>query len=197
MNRHAAISIFLPVWALVLVSCVRGTTVVVTPTLPPSPTVVLTPTHTPTAEIQATPMAIPPDARRFNIACNCPEDATTQDFVALTWIWVAESADLVQAFLDTATFAVTIDGVPLADVKRFMGPVEAYDQGDYDDDGRADFYARWLYGLGKLEPGIHTVRLSINFSEQLTDGFDLDPKDGMDDLFGPGIREFFVRITVR
>ena len=196
MNRHAVLSVLLFGGALALVSCTTGTTVVVTRTATTSPTVQLLPTHTPTLEISPTPRVIPSDAERFNVYCNCDERATPQDFVAVTWIWAAESEDLVQAFLDTATFSVTIDGVPLAEPGRFMGPVEPYDGGDYDLDGRADFYVRWLYGLGRLESGIHTVRLSLNFSQQLTDGFDLDPQDGVDDLFGPGLREFFVRITV-
>lgn len=179
--------------ALAAISCSAPRRAVV-PTATPTVNLLATATATPTALPTPTPQPIPEDAVRVNIYCNCDVQVSTGDYVAITWFWAAKSEELVVSFLNSVSYEVTINGQLISNPSQFMGPVEPFDGGDYDQDGEDDFQARWIFGLDLLAPGTHTVDLTLNFSTTITDGFDLN-NDGAQDEYGPGTEEYFARVV--
>jgi len=180
---------------LFLAGCQTGPQVI----LPsPTPTVGLVPTATSTPEATPTPtpVPIPADAVQVNLYCTvaCEERVSLDDFVVIYWFWAAKTPELVQAFLNSVEFEVAVDGEAVANPEEFMGPVEEYEEGDYDGDGENDYSARWQYPLGELAPGTHTITLTLDFSTTITDGFDING-DGSPDEYGAGAQVFTVRVV--
>lgn len=196
MKRNLWLLLVSLLLGLALASCAAPRRAVV-PTATPTVSLLATATATPTAPAATptpTPQPIPEDAVRVNVYCNCDVQVSTGDYVAITWFWAAASEELVQSFLDTVSYEVTINGQVISNPSQFMGAVEPFERGDYDGDGENDFSARWIFGLGALAPGTHTVELTLNFSTTITDGFDLN-NDGAQDQYGPGTDEYFARIV--
>lgn len=186
--------------ALLLAGCQAGPQVIL-PSPTPTEALLPTATSTPEATPTPTPAPIPADAMQVNLYCpegNCEVQVSTGDFVVVTWFWAAKTPELVQSFLNTVSYEVTVNGEAILDPTQYMGEVEEFEgedgDNDYDDDGENDFSAVWLYPIGPLAPGTHTFTLTLDFSTTITDGFDLN-NDGRTDEYGPETQVHTVRVV--
>ncbi|MGH2594295.1 MAG: hypothetical protein ACRDGG_12360, partial [Anaerolineae bacterium] len=119
--------------------------------------------------------------------CNCQRDVRAGQPALVVWVWNATDAALVDAFLSAVDMTVTIDGKSLDDPGQYWGSIESGEEG---------MRARWLYALPPLDPGSHTVQVSVTSDVELTDGRDANG-DGRPDTFGPGVLyDGYVQIVV-
>jgi hypothetical protein len=108
------------------------------------------------------------------------ERVRTNDNILLSIAWFADTEELIEEFLQNADFVVTLDGEPLPHANEFWN--EPASVGDFDFDGDEDYETSWLYPLGMLPPGRHTITWEMIFSEPTSDGLDMDG-DGEPDVY--------------
>lgn len=103
--------------------------------------------------------------------------------------WVAKTPELTNDFLDSIDISGRIDGFLVDDTSSFWSGV--IETEDIDGDGEKDYVVTWIYPIGVLLPGNHTVILNWEYDNSVISGFD-DP-----DLtyVGPS-REFKIAIHV-
>jgi len=163
----------------------------------PTPTATITPSATPpqpTPTIQATQTSFP---TRTPLPIIIPTEPLTiqttfvslldgyvrvaaNEHILLSIAWIVDTPDLVDEFLQNATFVVRLNGDPLPYTDDYWSG--AMSVGDYDRDGDEDFETGWGYPLGALPPGTHRIEWEMIFSTPTTDGLDMDD-DGEPDVY--------------
>ena len=108
--------------------------------------------------------------------CNCQVNARVGQPVLVVWLWKAKSVTLIEQFLSAVILDVTIDGESLVDPSQYWGEIETGEEG---------MQVRWLYAMPPLDPGSHTIQVSVSSELELTDGRDTNG-DGRQDTYGPG-----------
>lgn len=97
--------------------------------------------------------------------------------VVLHMGWLAKTHSQAQSFANLAGFTLTLDNHEYTGLSEYWESIMPF-AGGYGVD--------WNLPLALLTPGDHRIEYSLNLSEQITDGFDLD-KDGKLDQYGPGV----------
>jgi hypothetical protein len=105
-----------------------------------------------------------------------PQIVSIGQQISFYWRWGAATEELVQNYIEAASFFITLDDEMLSFVTiRSESPCEA---------GR--HCATWrLSSPMTLDPGSHSLRLGITLDREVTDGLDLN-LDGELDTYGPG-----------
>jgi hypothetical protein len=103
------------------------------------------------------------------------------------------SIEQVGDFLAAVDMSGTLDGQPLPDLNGYWGGIEPYEGGT---GGQGeDYISQWLYPLGVLSPGTHTVEIRGTLARPVTDGYDMN-KDGQLDEYSGEIWRFSLRMEV-
>lgn len=106
--------------------------------------------------------------------------------------WVAATEEVVADFLAAISFTGTLDGEPLSGLNDCWGEIGPYEGTAVS--GEA-YISEWLYPLGVLDPGEHTVEILGTLLQPVTDGYDSN-NDGQLDQYSGEIFQFTVRIVV-
>ena len=128
-----------------------------TPTLSPTPTQAVWPEVTP-AVIK--PYCSVEDQSPVMIQANQP--------VTLAWSWGATTAELVQDHIDAANYTIRFEDQPVNANRR--SPIEHVGDGDY-------YRVTWYADLGMLLPGEYFSGRGLEWSQQISDGWN---------TYGPG-----------
>ncbi len=107
--------------------------------------------------------------------------------IQLTIGWLTDTQAQVADYLDAINVTGTLDGQPLPDLNGYWGRIEPYTSGGY--------VSQWLYPLGVLSPGTHTVEIRGTLSRPVTDGYDTN-KDGQLDQYSGEVWRFTILIEV-
>jgi predicted amidohydrolase YtcJ len=112
--------------------------------------------------------------------------------VQLTIGWVADTEEQVADFLAAVSMTGTLDGLPLPDLNGYWGEIESFESNYGDHEG---FLSNWLYPLGVLNPGTHTVEVLGSLDQPVTDGYDAND-DGQPDEYSGEVWNFTLHIEV-
>ena len=113
--------------------------------------------------------------------------------VQLTIGWVALTEEQVADFLAAISLTGTLDGEPLSDLNDYWGEIGLYEGGAV---GSVEAYiSEWLYPLGVLSSGEHTVEIRGTLEQSVTDGYDSN-NDGQPDQYSGEVWQFTVQIVV-
>lgn len=160
-------------------------TATITPSAtPPQPSLTIEASQTPLPTRTLLPIFIPTEPQEaqtvFVSLIDSYARVRTNENIVLTIAWIADSPELVDAFLQNADFVVRLNGEPLLHTNDYWS--EAGSLGDYDRDGDEDFETGWGYPLGMLPSGRHTITWEMIFSPPTSDGLDMD-NDGEPDMY--------------
>jgi hypothetical protein len=114
--------------------------------------------------------------------------------VQLTVGWAADTEEQVRDFLAAVDMTGTLDGQPLPDLNGYWGEIEPREGGNYGSQGE-DYLSQWLYPLGVLSAGTHTVEVQGTLERPVTDGIDSD-NDGQLDEYSGEIWQFTLHLVV-
>jgi len=112
--------------------------------------------------------------------------------VQLTSGWVTDTEEQLVDFLVAINVTGTLDGQPLPDLNGYWGKIVPYEGVA---GGQGNYISQWLYPLGVLSPGTHTVEIRGTLNRPVTDGYDSN-KDGLLDEYSGEIWRFTIRIEV-
>ncbi|MCJ7433431.1 MAG: hypothetical protein MUO77_08095, partial [Anaerolineales bacterium] len=112
--------------------------------------------------------------------------------VQLTIGWVTDTEEQVGDFLAAINVTGTVDGQPLPDLNGYCGEIGPYKSMS---GGQGNYISQWLYSLGVLSPGTHTVEVRGTLNRPVTDGYDSN-HDGQLDKYSGEIWRFSLRIEV-
>lgn len=113
--------------------------------------------------------------------------------VQLTIGWVASTEEQVADFLRAVSLTGTLDGQPLTDLNDYWEMIEPY-EGEVS--GLSEAYiSTWLYPLGLLSPGTHTVEILGTLEQPVTDGYDAN-NDGQPEEYSGEIFQYTLSIIV-
>jgi hypothetical protein len=83
--------------------------------------------------------------------------------ILLTLGWAATSDENVRDFLDAIHMSITLDGVQVDLANNYWGAVLAGNGGNST--------SHWLYPLGVLDPGVHTIQVTGTLIQPVSDGY--------------------------
>ena len=113
--------------------------------------------------------------------------------IQLTIDWLADTEEQVTDFLAAIDVTGKLDGQPLPDLNGYWGEIKLYEGVAGGQSG--DYLSQWLYPLGVLSPGMHTVEVWLTLDRPVTDGFDTNNDSRLDEYVGEFLR-FFLNIEV-
>jgi hypothetical protein len=113
--------------------------------------------------------------------------------IQLSVAWMADTEEQVVDFLAAVDMTGTLDGKSLPNLNSYWGEIKPY-EGGAGGQGK-DYLSQWLYLLGVLSPGTHTVEVWLTLDRPVTDGYDSN-KDGQPDEYSGEIWRFSFRIEV-
>jgi hypothetical protein len=113
--------------------------------------------------------------------------------IQLTIDWLADTEEQVTDFMAAIDVTGKLDGQPLPDLNGYWGEIKLYEDAAGGQSG--DYLSQWLYPLGVLSPGTHTVEIWLTLDRPVTDGFDLNNDGRLDEYVGE-ICRFFLSIEV-
>jgi len=82
-------------------------------------------------------------------------------------------------FLAAVNVTGKLDGQPLLDLNNYWGEVEPYEGGT-----AGNYSTQWLYPLGVLSTGTHTLKIQVELNTPITDGYDADQDGQLDEYSG-------------
>ncbi len=96
---------------------------------------------------------------------------------------VADTLEQVADWLASVDLTVTLDEISLPNTADYWGEIEKVE--DLDEDGDAEYVSRWVYPVGTLSPGTHSVETEYRLQWPVTDGFDSDGDSSPDEFYEP------------
>lgn len=142
------------------------------------------PTSAPPTTEPGAPLEVSLNRGDRSVAANTP--------IVLKLGWATDTPEQIADFLGSVELVVTLDGQPLQNTGDYWS--EAEEAGDADEDGDTDYRTLWLYPVGVLSPGTHTVESEMRLQRPVTDGGDSDG-DGVADEYS-GTFNFSLQIVV-
>jgi hypothetical protein len=187
-----------PQFPALLVSTLTFATVLAcqlfSPSTPAPPTVEPSvPTPTLAEEPAAEPTENPVEPVTIRLVRSGDERIPAGVPVQLTVGWVAVTEEQVADFLAAISLTGTLDGEPLSGLNDYWGEIGPY-EGGAAVSGELHV-SEWLYPLGVLDPGEHTVEILGTLQQSVTDGYDSN-NDGQPDQYSGEVFHFTVRIVV-
>lgn len=110
--------------------------------------------------------------------------------------WGTCNRGLAQAAISNAEFTLTVNGEPVDIKPTATKPFTGVEMIDFNWDegcipkahGEKGWWVFWTYDTVDLSaPGTYEVHLEFDFSDEMTDGGDVNPVDGEPDTYGPGL----------
>jgi hypothetical protein len=99
--------------------------------------------------------------------------------------WGATTESYMADFLDAISMeAIIDDGQPIPLSNAYWGPIE---------ENNGSYLSRWIFHMGILEPGEHTIEIVWTLISTVTDGYDLDEDGQLDEYDGEFRR---MRLTI-
>ncbi len=138
-------------------------------------------TPRPTSAPTRTPKPSPIPASTVEVSIYCGHFGESPVYfdagqpVILYWIWGAATDSYRQDYIDSASFALQLDGrsLDLSRATRSLGGCET-----------GNFCVTWRLPAISLAKGRHEVIMTVSIAREITDGFDLD-QNGALDTYGP------------
>jgi formylglycine-generating enzyme required for sulfatase activity len=131
------------------------------------PTTTPLPSPTPTEPVwpDVTPVVISPYC---SVDSDSPVSIQADQPVTLKWSWSAKTAEMVQEHIDVAKYTIRFEDQPVNPHRR--SKIEHISDGDF-------YRVTWYADLGMLLPGEYYAARGLEWSEQISDGWN---------TYGPG-----------